>query len=295
MADPRDKELERSPEARILAEHALVALLDKLDGAEAEFVVLGGLVPEVLVGGQVPPAPGHLGTADVDILLVSHLTMGEDLGHVELALKSIGFEPGDGGWRWRGVIEGKGMKMEFLCDLETHREYELVPIEGCSELRAQNLRGTGYVAQDWAWEKLEASLPDGRLVSVEVRFAKLGGYLLSKLVTVRDRGAAKDFYDLAYVLLHNRAGGPREAAEVLLAGHLRDSLPALRSILIEVRERYRIPTTLGPQGFATQSLLLDPELDESELRADAVAAVREFLDALEDGLERWTKKPRRTA
>jgi hypothetical protein len=268
----------------MLAERALVALLDKLDGAEAKLVVLGGLVPEVLVGGQEPPAPGHLGTTDVDILLVSHLTTEEDLGHVEQALRAIGFEPGDGGWRWRGAIDGKGTKMEFLCDSDTHREHEAVPIEGCKELKAQNLRGTGYVADDWAWETLEASLPDGQLARVEVRFAKLGGYLLSKLVTSRERGAAKDFYDLAYVLLHNRAGGPREAAEVLLSGHLRDSLPALRSTFIEVRERYRIPNALGPEGYAVQSLLVDPELDERQLRADAVAAVREFLSILEDGL-----------
>jgi hypothetical protein len=80
MVDPRDKALERSPAARALAERALVAMLAALDGEDAEIVVLGGLVPEVLVGGQEPPVPGHLGTTDVDILLVSHLTLEEDLG-----------------------------------------------------------------------------------------------------------------------------------------------------------------------------------------------------------------------
>jgi len=284
MADPRDKHLERSPAARKLAERALVALLDALDGEDAEIVVLGGLVPEVLVGGQDPPAPGHLGTGDVDILLVSHLTVAEDLGHVERALTTIGFEPDAGGWRWRGEIEGKAVKMEFLCDLPTAREEELVPIRGCKELRANNLRGTGYVAADWAWEPLRAPLPDGRVTEVRARFAKLGGYLLSKLVAARSREADKDFYDLVYVLIHNRAGGPSQAAAVLQDGHLRDSLEALRSTLLEIGERFRVPNGLGPSGFAAQSLAFDPELDEAGLRADAVAAVGEFLDAVENGL-----------
>lgn len=283
MADPRDSMLQRSPAARVLAERALVALLDTLDGRDAEIVVLGGLVPEVLVGGQEPPAPGHLGTTDVDILLVSHLTVEEDLGHVEQALQAIGFEAGDGGWKWRGLVDGTPLKMEFLCDLETKPEHELVSIRGCQQLKAQNLRGTGYVAADWAWEQLEALLPSGEVVQVRARFAKLGGYLLSKLVAARTRGAEKDFYDLTYVLLHNRAGGPREAAADLLDGHLRDRLIRLRSTLLEIRERFRIPNAIGPDGFASQSLLLDPELDEAELRADAVAAMGEFLEAVERG------------
>lgn len=284
MVDPRDMELERSPEARMLAERALVALLDALEGQDAKIIVLGGLVPEVLVGGQEPPAPGHLGTTDVDILLISHLSAREDLGHVERGLKKVGFRAGDGGWRWRGAVGGKTIKMEFLCDLETAREHDIVPIQGCDELRAQNLRGTGYVAEDWAWEPLQAVLPSGQKTQVLARFARLGGYLLSKLVAARTRGADKDFYDLAYVLLHNRAGGPREAAGVLLAGHLRDSLVVLRSTLIEIRERFRASNAVGPEGFATQSLILDPELDEAELRADAVAAVGEFLTAISEGL-----------
>lgn len=286
MADPRDRVLERSPDARALAERALISLLAALDGEDAEIIVLGGLVPEVLVGGQEPPAPGHLGTTDVDLLLVSHLTLGKGLGHVERALHSIAFQPADQGWRWRGEIDGVPLKMEFLCDLETSPEHEIVSIEGCEALKAQNLRGTGYVAEDWGWERLETTLPDGRVIKVDARFAKLGGYILSKLVTARHRGAQKDFYDLAYVLLHNRAGGPEEAAAVLLTGHLRDSLSPLRSTLLEIRERFRIPNGPGPAGFASQSLLLDPELDEAELRADAVAAIGEFLDAVESGLDK---------
>jgi hypothetical protein len=289
VADPRDKELERSPRARRLAERALVALLNALDGEGPEIIVLGGLVPEILVSGQDPPAPGHLGTTDVDILLVSHLTITENLEEVERALEAIGFSSsGEGkGWRWRGLVDGHAVKMEFLCDLDDRKEEELVEVAGCDTLVALNLRGTRYVARDWAWETLRAPLPDGQMVEVQARFARLGGYLLSKLTAARTRAAVKDFYDLAYVLLHNQAGGPQMAAAAVYEGGLGSSIASLRSTLVEVGERYRSPSSVGPQGYAEQSLIMDPQLDERTLRLDAVTAVREFLQALfarqEDG------------
>lgn len=277
---PIGAELARSPEARELAERALVSLLHGLGDDELEIVALGGLVPEILTQGQDPPAPMHLGTTDVDLLLVTHLAVGRSLEPVEESLEAMGFAPVNG-WRWRGRVGGHAVKIEFLCDLSSRREFEAVELPGCDRLVAQNLRGTGYVSRDWSWEKLSATLPDGRAVVVAARFARLGGYLLSKCVAVRHRGAEKDFYDLAYVLLHNRAGGPKEAAEEIKNGDLRSAVGELRSTLIEVRERYRTSNSVGCDAYATQMRSVEPELAEAELRADAVAAVREFIDAFD--------------
>lgn len=277
-----EPELERSPEARALAEQALAGLLLGLGDEDVEIVVLGGLVPEILTRGQNPPAPNHLGTTDVDILLAMHVIPELDLGPVETALEKLGFAPDGEGWRWRGPVRERTMKIEFLCDLESEKEHEVIRPPGCARLAAKNLRGTGYVSRDWAWETVTATLPDGREVSAEARFARLGGYLLSKCVAARTRGADKDFYDLAYVLLHNRAGGPGEAAASLVRGPLRDAIPALRLQLLEIGERYRTPNAIGPTRYAEQARLVDPELDEAELRADAVAAVGEFLAGLEE-------------
>jgi hypothetical protein len=270
----------RSPDARQLAERALAGLLHRLDGEDAEIVVLGGLVPEMLTRGQDPPAPKHLGTTDVDVLLLAQTMPDADLSNLEKCLRAMGFVAEREGWRWRGRVEGRVVKIEFLCDLDGAPEHEVVLAQGCTELTALNLRGTGYVAQDWTWIVLHSTV-DAQPISVRARFAELGGYLLSKCVAARTRGATKDFYDLAYVLLHNRAGGPTEAAEALADGKLRDAAPVLRSTLIEIAERYRTPNAIGPAGYAEQALLADPDSDEAVLRADAVAAVGEFLDALD--------------
>lgn len=94
--------------------------------------------------------------------------------------------------------------MEFLCDLPEHRDKEIIRPRGCKALAAANLRGTGYVARDFAWEELSGELADKARVTVRVRFAGLEGYLLSKCVAARTRAATKD---LVYVLQHNRAWG----------------------------------------------------------------------------------------
>jgi hypothetical protein len=97
---------------------------------------------------------------------------------------------------------------------------------------------------------------------------------------VRTRAATKDYYDLVYVLLHNQAGGPEQAAQQLLAGALAGELPALRTTFIEVRERYTKTADAGPRAYAEQALEVEPDAEASLLRADAVDVVQRFFGAL---------------
>ena len=272
----------RSRETRARAELALVRLLDALEDEDIFLVVLGGLVPEVLAGEEAL-VPDHLGTTDVDILLITHVHPDADLGSVERALGSLDFQPdpNEDGWRWRGPIGGVPVKLEFLCDLSDYREGEVIRPSGCRELSAQNLRGTGYVARDFVWEELSGELADGTTATVRVRFAGLGGYLLSKCVAARTRAATKDYYDLVYVLQHNRAGGPEQAAHRLSNGELADELTSLRTTFLEVRERYAGTADSGPVGYATQAMEVQPEAGEMGLRADAVDVVQRFFAELD--------------
>ena len=274
-------EEERSGEARARAERALVRLVHELDDEALMLIVLGGLVPALLaqVGTGVPE---HLGTTDVDILLITHVDPDADLGSVERALERLGFapDPGQDGWRWRGEIDGFPVRIEFLCDLADYREGESVRPDGCRRLAAANLRGTGYVARDFEWRQLSGKLADGREVSVRARFAGLQGYLLSKCVTVRTRAATKDYYDFVYVLLHNRAGGPEAAARLVLTGAFAGDLDSLRTTFLEVRERYHSTSAIGPQSYAEQAMQVEPAADAAPLRADAHDVVQRFFTAL---------------
>jgi hypothetical protein len=109
---------ERSSEARDLAERALGQLLVAGAPTSEQLIVLGGLVPPTLTHEGSPGVPAHLGTTDVDVLLVTHLTVNDDLGPIENALEAMQFGPHAEGWRWSGRIEDRLVKIEFLCDLD---------------------------------------------------------------------------------------------------------------------------------------------------------------------------------
>lgn len=271
---------ERTAEAREIAEAALLWLLHELKDASLFIVVLGGLVPEVLTRGQEPAVPSHMGTADVDILLITHVHVEDDYGPVERALKVMQFRPDGCPWRWRGTVRGGLVKVEFLCDLDDHPEGAHVRPYRCQTLAAANLRGTRFVGRDFVWETVNGKLPSGQPTTAKVRFAGLQGYLLSKCFAARTRGAEKDYYDLVYVLLHNRAGGPAQAAEQLRQGMFGDELPSMRTTFLELRERFRATGDLAPGHYAQGMKRVDPEAGEATGRADAVAAVREFIDEL---------------
>ena len=273
---------ERSQFARNLAEKALVALMTGLEGQDLPMIVLGGLVPQVLTSGQVPPAPEHLGTNDVDIHLALGVDPDRDFGAVEEVLQRKGFSPDMkvDGWRWRGVIDDYVVKVEFLCDLDDRPANQSMSLRGCDRLKAANLRGTGFVADDYEWQEVSSQGSEG----VRVRFAGLQGYLLSKAFAARHRGEGKDYYDLVYTLLYNRLGGPKEVAEALAAGRFHERIKLTLDPWPEIRARFTDPSDFGPVSYAESALLADPTGDTSVFRQDAVGAVSDFFAILEPAL-----------
>lgn len=94
MSDP-----ERSRTARRLAERALVRLVREY-GKVPEFVLLGGLVPDLLCSGAVDR---HVDTTDVDVQVDLEIQGGSVNGaRLEASLRRAGFRPDSQRvWRWR--------------------------------------------------------------------------------------------------------------------------------------------------------------------------------------------------
>ena len=245
-------------------------------------IVLGGLVPEVLASGQEPPAPTHLGTTDVDLLIVFGLDAATTgLEQLEPALHRAGFEVDvrtPGGWRWRTELEGAVIKVEFLCDRDDARSEEVVTTS--SSVGVLNLRGTGYVSRDYDVRRLSGMLRDGREVEVEARFAGLEGYLLAKMSAIRERGWEKDHYDFSYVLLFNSLGGPTAAGVRLRSGRFGADVPRLTGLLREVEARFTTPDSFGARSYAQQARMANPDGDRAVFGQDAVAAASTFFSAL---------------
>src|SRR3954453_16602713 len=97
-----EDEPERSRLARAAAEAALVRVVHHY-GSRPEFVVLGGLVPELLCAGS---AWRHAGTTDVDVQVDLEVACGAiNTARLENALRNAEFVP-DSNRIWRWLVEG---------------------------------------------------------------------------------------------------------------------------------------------------------------------------------------------
>ena len=136
----------RSYEARTYAAAALVRLVSAY-GETPEFVLLGGLVPDLLCRGAPRP---HEVTTDVDVQV--DLEIQNDATNakkLESALEQSGFAvSADRIWRWRHEsIPGVVIKIEFLADLGDQPAQAIIVFKDCTSLGAINLRGTRFASR----------------------------------------------------------------------------------------------------------------------------------------------------
>lgn len=268
-------EVPRSRVARVAAETALVRVVHHY-GERPNFVVLGGLVPELLCAGS---SFQHAGTIDVDIQVDLEIAGGSiSAVKLERALRNAEFEPTDAYvWRWGAdALDTQAVvRFELPADLDDQPDEATFLFNGCEYLGAVNLRGTGFAARDLEVRELSAKI-GGDLHTVEVYVSGLGGFLLAKARAAYSRRRRKDWYDIAFVLLHNDAGGPDEAAAAVLDRFGEDIVGATRSAIIDLRANFSDTGSQGPRAYVEQMLLDQPDIDRTVTAADAVAAVERF-------------------
>lgn len=271
----------RSRQARALAESALVRLV-RAYGDAPEFVLLGGLVPDLLCARAQRQ---HVGTTDVDVQVDLEIQSGaENAARLEGALRSSGFLPsGEHVWRWHDdSVPGSVVKIEFLADLPDERAEAVIHFDGCDRLGAVNLRGTGFAARDWELRHLTAEIT-GESVSAQLRVATLPAYLLAKTHAAHGRGLEKDWYDLAYVILFNDEGGPAIAAARVREVFAGDLVGSTATALGELAANFIGPGDQGSRAYATTMVTLHPDLDFDVVANDAIAAVDTFIRELQLG------------
>ncbi len=273
----------RSRPARDLAERALIRLV-RAYGEVPEIVLLGGLVPDLLCARSGAP---HEGTTDVDLQVDLEIQRGAtNAARLEAALGVAGFRPDrEHAWRWRDHAPAASVvKIEFLADLGTAPDRTVIAFDGCRSLGAVNLRGTGFAARDWTLLPVTAAI-DGEPCTVELRVATLPAYLLAKVHAAAGRCLPKDWYDIAYVLLHNDEGGPHAAGWRVFDRFRADLVGATATALSELAANFAAPGAQGCAAYASTMLRVQPGagLHPDVLENDAMAAVAAFLGALDLG------------
>jgi hypothetical protein len=273
-------ELPRSRQARAAAEQALVRVVHHY-GGKPEFVVLGGLVPELLCS-ESPHQ--HAGTTDIDVQVNLEIECGAvNTERLELALRNSEFEPDEERvWRWR--FEGEKtralVKFELLADRDDQPQGVTFKFENCEHLGAANLRGTRFAVEDVEVRQLTAKV-GGDWLTVDMNVTGVAGFLLAKCAAAHSRRQPKDWYDIAFVLLHNDLGGPAEAANAVTE-KFRSELSILKTPLDDLAANFTDPESQGPMAYSGQYLIEHPELDSATVKADAILAVETFIEILSE-------------
>ena len=269
----------RSGAARRAAERALVRVVHHY-GATPEFVLLGGLVPELLCSRS---GMRHAGTTDVDVHVDLEIAAGAvNTVRLEHALVNAEFEADPSRvWRWQTEADGYSavVKFELLADLDGEPAGAAVHFDECDVLGAVNVRGTGFAARDYSLLTLRSRI-GGVDYEVGVNVTGIAGFLIAKAAAARSRRAGKDWYDIAFVLLHNDFGGPEYAARVTSERFRQDLVGSMRTALDDLLANFDSPDSQGPQAYASQMMVDYPGSDDAQLRADAVLAVRSFYRGL---------------
>jgi len=247
-------------------------------GARPEFVLIGGLVPGMLCSEA---SVQHAGTSDVDVQVDLEIAGGSiNAARLEQALRNAEFSPdAQRVWRWKSSpVDGPVamIKFELLADLDTAPQNATVVFAGSGQLGAANLRGTGFATKDIEIRTLSAN-DHGRHLTVEVNVTGLAGFLLAKTAAAHGRHKAKDYYDIAFVLLHHNLGS-ESAAERVLA---RFGLPAsMRTPLLDLQANFTDEASIGAEAYVRQMTQDHPEVDPGQAALDGVLAVREFTSVL---------------
>lgn len=102
--------------------------------------------------------------------------------------------------------------------------------------------------------------------------------MLAKVGAAKSRAKPRDWYDIAYVLLHNDR--QIDGAEAVLTAF--GPVPQARTALLDLRANFDDHACQGTTAYVEQVTLDDPDLDPTEAGADAMLAVRAFCSTLLD-------------
>ena len=272
---------DRSRAARQAAERALVRVVIEY-GERPEFVVLGGLVPELLCSAS---NRRHAGTTDIDVQVDLEIACGSvNAARLEQVLLAAEFTPTpERIWRWVTTAAGSRteVKFELLADLDDTPTGATIKFDNCDHLGAANLRGTRFAAAGCITQEVTAEI-EGAEVTVEVYFADLAGFLLAKAAAARGRRAAKDWYDIAFVLLHNDQGGPQGAISAVRR-KIKSELAGMQTELADLAANFADRDAQGAQAYADQITVNNDGISHDEAVTDGMVAVEWFCDELSRG------------
>ena len=247
-----------------------------------DLIVVGGLVPSLLIAQDALPegASLHPGTMDLDLGLKLGVLDGAKYTEIANRLRHAGFEvkENESGnrllhtWLVRGT-GGQLVTVDFLISPSSQDEppSSIKHLEG--DFGAVVTPGLELAFRDREIIAMEGLTVRGEQAARDIPVCGPGAFVVLKALAFRNRGEAKDAYDLYYVVRNFGAGVGDVASR--LSALLPE--PETQRALSILREDFVAPEHLGP---ARAARFVGDEFDDA-LRQDVVAFVAELLNRVD--------------
>ncbi|MHB8911028.1 MAG: hypothetical protein ACYDAA_19305 [Syntrophales bacterium] len=262
-------------EAVAAAKSVLIELVHLLGQYRDEVVLVGGWVPELLLGDRVP---SHTGSMDIDLALDHRKLQEEGYRTIRELLLGREYRQGSQPFKFiRRIVVG-GATFNVEVDLMAG-EYEGTG-RGRRHQRVQGVHARKARGCDLAFEspteiRVDGQLPGGGRDSVVVRVASIVPFLVMKGMALADRLKEKDAWDIDYCV-RNYPGGidalVEEFRPQLMHGLVQEGLKKIADAFASV-DRW------GPASVADFDEITDPD-DRALRRREAFERVNLLLERL---------------
>ena len=253
------------------ARSVLLELTHLLGEYRDDIVVVGGWVPELLLGP-------HVGTMDVDLALNHPALQEQGYKTIRELLRSHGYHEASQPFIFFRTVRNGGQEFRVEVDLlageyagtgKSHRTQQMLDVRG------RKARGCDLAFEMSSEVMIQGILPDGAEDSAIVRVASIVPYLVMKGMALYDRMKEKDAWDVYYCLCHYPGGLDGLAQEFL--PHMGHGL--VREGLLKIAEKFASPNHVGPSWVVDFDGLTEPEARAITQR-DAHEHVSELLNKL---------------
>jgi hypothetical protein len=267
-----------TPEQLDWSRRTLLHVASVLGDFRDDIVLVGGLVPMLLVDQEIAADRGdpQVGSMDVDLALSFAVVDEQRYDTLTERLSRHGFAPDTNPaghpttQRWVFAHDDRAVAVDFLIDEGESSAGgwgRIMHLSGA--LGAIRALGAGLAFEDALWCELRGVTLYGDRVARRFQVCGPAAFMVLKALAFRNRGAAKDAYDLGYVLRHFGASIEEVVARfVPLQEH-----PAAQEALTILREDFADEQALGPREA---SRFLFRMVDDGYV-ADFAGAVNLFL------------------
>ncbi len=278
LPEPRHED-DYEPRQVAAAKRVIVDVMQVLAAFEDCLVLVGGWVPDLVIGGT---EEAHVGSIDVDLALdVTKLGGGRYAEMLKLLLATKRYGPGGKDFQYVTEVDLRDgepavrVELDFLApgDVKTAKNKPKL-IEGFRVLKADGCDAAFYSPLTM---KLSGQMIGGAKNTVSLRVASVPDFLVMKAIALAKRDKPKDAYDICYCLDHFRGGIPQ------LARAWRDRLApgslVTRSVGI-LREKFGGVDSYGPMQVVEFRDETDDMVRDEQARR-AFELVQRFLSEIE--------------